>query len=78
VLSHERSAFGPRQAESFATYLQFLEHNDLEHVVQPGKANRAYDAALAAAQLQQNFLANCRGRVGQPLRINPSPAGVGR
>ncbi|GGM23622.1 hypothetical protein GCM10011608_05450 [Micromonospora sonchi] len=43
-------AFEPRQAETFATYVRFLEHNDLEHVFQPGKANPAYDAALAAAK----------------------------
>lgn len=28
--------------------------------------------------LQQNFLANCRGRVRRLLRISPSSAGVGR
>ncbi|MBQ1026385.1 polysaccharide pyruvyl transferase family protein [Micromonospora sp. C95] len=43
-------AFGPRQAETFDTYVRFLEHNDLEHVFQPGKENPAYDKALAAAK----------------------------
>ncbi len=42
--------FATRQAETFETYVRFLEHNDLEHVFQPGKENPAYDKALAAAE----------------------------
>lgn len=42
--------FGKRQPETFQQYRDFLAHNDLENVFEPGKENPEYDEAIAKAK----------------------------
>ncbi|RZU75916.1 hypothetical protein EV384_4491 [Micromonospora kangleipakensis] len=91
VLSHEESAFGPRQdvigRRQVMSRLRWLRQGHEGDPQRPAYAfeppfPRGLEERVSQLQkelaLKQNFLANCRGRVRRLLRISPSSTGVGR